>query len=525
MSGIKNVLFVTFDQWRWDCLSAMGHPLLRTPKLDAFAADATLFRNHWSVTCPCGPGRSALLTGTYLHKNRALRNGTPLARRFTNVALEARKLNYDPALFGYTDISPDPTMGARGDPIFNNYEGVLPGMTRVCKLDDDFGHWFTDLRKKGYAIPENPWDIFRPVEGYPGAEGKGYSYPPPRFAKEDSNAAFLTNALLDYVDAQRGKPWFAHVTYISPHPPFTSPEPYNTRYDAADVPMPARAATPEDEGAVHPWLKYRIETHGKGPNTGSGLVIGKHLDPTEMGDAEIAQLRATYYGMINEVEDNFDRILQRLKETGAYDETLIVLTADHGEQLGDHWLFSKTGFFDESYRIPLIIRDPRPAAAAGRGRQVEAITESVDVTPTILDLLGAPIPRQVDGYPLTKWLIGETPRTWRTEAHVEFDFGSPTTREVEQALGLKSDDCFLTVIRSDRYKYVHFTALPPLFYDLENDPEQLTDRSGDPAYRDAMLDMARRLITWRMRTEDRDLSYMHIENGVVEARDDRYDDL
>ena len=106
MSAVKNVLFVTFDQWRWDCLSAIDHPVLRTPNLDAFCQDATHFANHWSVTCPCGPGRSALLTGTYQHKNRALRNGTPLDRRFTNVALEARKLNFDPVLFGYTDISP-----------------------------------------------------------------------------------------------------------------------------------------------------------------------------------------------------------------------------------------------------------------------------------------------------------------------------------------------------------------------------------------------------------------------------------
>lgn len=524
MSDIENILLVTFDQWRWDCLSAMGHPILKTPKLDAFAADATLFRNHWSVTCPCGPGRTALLTGTYLHKNRALRNGTPLDRRFTNVALEARKRNYDPVLFGYTDISPDPRGRNHRDPVFDSYEGVLPGMTRICRLDDDFGTWFADLRAKGYDLPDNPWDIFRPAADTVSSP-EAYSRAPAPFRAEDSNAAFLTDELLRYLEARQGKPWFAHVTYISPHPPFVTPAPYNDRYDPDAVPMPTRASSPQDEGAVHPWLAYRIDSHGKGANQGSGLMIGRDINPAKLSDAELRCIRSTYYAMINEVEDNFQRILDRLKADGSYDKTLIVLTADHGEQLGDHWLFSKTGFFDESYRIPLIVRDPRPEAAAGRGRQIDAFTESVDVMPTILDALGAPIPRQVDGMPLTKWLRGETPRAWRTEAHVEYDFGDPTERNAERALGLRTEQCGISVLRSDRYKYVHFAGLPPLFYDLRDDPEQLVNRADDPAYREAMLDMAQRLITWRMMSEERDLTYCHIGNGVHELADDRYEDL
>lgn len=519
MSDIKNILLVTFDQWRWDCLSAMGHPLLRTPKLDRFIQDATLFRNHWSVTCPCGPGRSALLTGTYQHKNRALRNGTPLDRRFTNLALEARKLGYDPALFGYTDISPDPRGAEHRDPVFNNYEGVLPGMTRICQLDDDFGAWFSDLAAKGYKLPSNKWDIFKAAHRTP---GKGSSHAPAPFKAEDSNAAFLTGRLLDYLHARGARKWFAHITYISPHPPFIAPAPYHDRYNAADVPLPIRAADPAREGEAHPWLHQRIHRHGQGANQGQGMVIGMALDPANMDMRELAQIRATYYGMINEVEDQFARILDHLKATGAYHETLIILTSDHGEQLGDHWLFSKTGFFDESYRIPLIIRDPRKNAAAGRGRHVDAFSESVDVMPTVLDLLGLPIPRQVDGFPLTKWLEGAVPGKWRSEAHVEYDFGDPVFQLYEKGLGLRTEQCGLTMIRSEEYKYVHFAGLPPLFYNLREDPHQLANRANDPSCRDAMLDMAQRLLTWRMTTEDRDLSNFHIENGVQEFPDDRF---
>ncbi len=104
----RNVLFITVDQWRGDCLSVLGHPVLGTPTLDRLAEEGTLFANHWANAAPCGPARACLYTGTYLHNNRSVSNGTPLDSRFTNVALLARGAGYDPVLFGYTDTSLDP---------------------------------------------------------------------------------------------------------------------------------------------------------------------------------------------------------------------------------------------------------------------------------------------------------------------------------------------------------------------------------------------------------------------------------
>ena len=103
MSERINVLFITVDQWRGDCLSILGHPTLKTPHLVALAADGVLFRNHYAQCVPCGPSRASLLTGMYMMNHRSVRNGTPLDARFTNLALEARKLGYDPGLIGYTD--------------------------------------------------------------------------------------------------------------------------------------------------------------------------------------------------------------------------------------------------------------------------------------------------------------------------------------------------------------------------------------------------------------------------------------
>ncbi|TIU24597.1 MAG: phosphonate monoester hydrolase, partial [Mesorhizobium sp.] len=102
-----NVLLITCDQWRGDCLSAAGHKVVRTPNADALAAEGVLFRQHYGGAAPCSPARACLYTGLYQMNNRVCRNGTPLDARHGNIALSARSLGYDPTLFGYTDVSPD----------------------------------------------------------------------------------------------------------------------------------------------------------------------------------------------------------------------------------------------------------------------------------------------------------------------------------------------------------------------------------------------------------------------------------
>lgn len=522
MGAIENVLFVTFDQWRGDSLSAAGHPIVRTPHVDALIADGTYFRNHWSATCPCGPARASLFTGTYLHNHRSLRNGTPLSNHFTNVALEARSLGWDPVLFGYTDISPDPTGLDPADPVFDTYEGVLPGMTRVCRLDDDMSLWTSDLRARGYDIPENAWDLFLPDPAVAAANPeKPYSFAPTVVKAEDSLSAWLTDRTLDYLGERQGKGWFVHLSYLVPHPPFITPAPYHARYDMADVPAPVRAATVDDEAALHPWTRFRIDNYMVGG--GSAAFRGLYLKASEIDDAMIRQTRATYYGMINEVEDNFARVVARLKATGEYDNTLIVLTADHGEQLGDHFTMSKHGYWDESYHIPLIVRDPRPGADSARGRTVDAFTGSVDVTPTVIDMLGGSVPGQCDGDPLSAWIAGETPDSWRDEAFFEFHYGDPISRKAEQALGLRTDQCGITTMRDRRFKYVHFAGgLPPLLFDLESDPDQLVDVAGDPDYRDVLADCTRRMLDWRLVNEDRRFTFTHVNNGLHRLDDERF---
>ena len=194
-----NILFITADQWRGECLSMLGHPHVKTPNLDSLAADGVFFRRHYAQATPCGPSRACLYTGMYMQNHRSILNGTPLDSRLTNVALEARKAGYKPALFGYTDVSPDPSQYAPGDYVLGSYEGVLPGMVPVTHLTSGWKPWLAHLKAKGYEIPADPWDMFGSKAGYPGAENKGKTFAPAKFKAEDSSGAFLVDEAIKYL--------------------------------------------------------------------------------------------------------------------------------------------------------------------------------------------------------------------------------------------------------------------------------------------------------------------------------------
>ena len=510
-----NILFITVDQWRGDCLSALGHSCVRTPHLDRLAESGVLFTRHYSQATPCSPGRASLYTGLYLHNHRVVVNGTPLDARHTNVALEARKLGYEPALFGYTDTCADPRTRPPSDPdLLRAYGGVLPGMTPVVPMDDDHWPWRRHLARRGYEVPEDPAMLFAPGHD-DRTPGQAISAAAMAWPAEDGPVGFLTDRVIGYLSAKGPEPWFVHVSYLAPHPPFIASAPYNAMYDPDDMPPPVRAPTPEQEARQHLFLAWHLRNQ-----RGVGIAFDHDArDNLALGERDIRQARANYYAMMSEVDAQIGRLLASLRESGEDERTLVVFTSDHGEHLGDHWQFSKFSYFDQTFHVPLIVRDPRPGAAPGRGRRVSAFTENVDVMPTILDAIGAEVPHQCDGESLVPFLAGDTPAQWRREAHFEFDFRDVLETPGSEALGLLPDQCTLYALRGERYKYVHFTAMPALFFDLQDDPAEMVDRSRDPHYRDRVLEHAQRLLSWRMNHDERLLANVRLTpDGVVERR-------
>ena len=496
-----NILFITADQWRGDSLGYAGHPLVKTPNVDALASDGTAFLRHYSNAAPCSPARACLYTGHYQMTNRVVRNGAPLAHRFDNIALAARRAGYRPTLFGYTDQSADPTVLPASDPRLRTYEGVLPGFDVRVRLPEDEKPWLSWLKQQGLNFPN------RNLAHLPVRDIGRISNAPPAYAAAQTQTAFLADEFGRWLGEQ-DRPWFAHLSFLRPHPPFIVPAPYDTLYDPADVPGFRRAATPAEESAIHPLVAL---AHAATPL--ASFVEGGEGRVADLSEAEFRQIKATYYGMIAEVDAQLGRVFSAVKAAGAWDDTLIVFTSDHAELMGDHYLLGKGGFHDESQHVPLVIRHPGQSV---RGNRIESFTEAVDIYPTLLAAIDVAPLQAGDGRALQPWLAGETPTKWRDAAHWEFDWRDVAGQSAEAAMGLDSVSLNMAAIRTARWKYVHFAALPPLLFDCEADPANQHNLADDPAHAGIRIEMAERLLSWRARHLDQTLALQELTaEGVV----------
>ena len=515
---MPKILLITADQWRGDSLSRLGHPCVRTPNLDALAADGMQFTQHFTQCTPCGPSRASLHTGMYLMNHRSTSNGTPLASRFTNSALELRKLGIRPAVIGYTDTSVDPDGYSPGDAALHTYGSVLPGFEQLVPESEGPVAWVNFLRAQGYDFAvathhEDEPDVFDPDPGYSRPKDRGPTFAPARYPAELSDTAFSVNHAIDYLRGHAGQDWFLHLSLLRPHPPFIAPAPYHDMYAPTEGPAFKRHPSASDEVAQHPFFAF-------GQKLADGYRSRSGNDMHSEDDQR--QLRATYWGMVSEVDANLGRLFSALRQTGDYDDTLIVFTTDHGEQLWDHWWIGKQSCFEQTFHIPLIIRAPGTPAAA-RGSTVQHFTEAVDIVPTLCEHAGLDIPAQCDGEALTPWLAGDTPSRWREHAFYELDFRDIVGKSSEQFFNIDMESCNFAVLRGERYKYVHFPTLPALLYDLENDPDELNNLAEDPDYAKVMLNCAQKLLSHRMRHADRSLSgtLLTRKDGLVHADESR----
>ncbi len=511
---IRNLVLFLADQWRGDTLAAAGHPGIETPHLDALIAEGVTFRQHYTTASPCGPARTSLLTGLYMASHRMVQNGTPLDDRHDNLARAMRRSGREAAMFGYTSSVPDPRGLGPNDPALRNQHGTMVGFTDFAPGLPTHNAYMAHAKARGYHIPEDREDFWLPDPAIAaGAPHKGPTWAPAKFTSEHSDNAYLLDTALQYLSVREREPWFIHLATMRPHPPFVATAPWHDKYAAEAAPPPRRRPTWQQEAAQHPLLAELLATTRQRDyfRTGDGRAA-------DIGARDIAQLRATYYGMIGEVDAQLGRLIAYLKESGQYDETLFVFSSDHGEMLGDHYLLGKSGYFAEAYHIPLVIRMP---GGAGGGRTVDRFTESIDLVPTILEAMGEPIPVQCDGSSLMPLVRGETVARWRDGVVFEFDFRNAGSSEgFRQRHGLRLDQCCLASFRDTRFQYVHFPALPPLLFDLAADPWCFDNVAGQSGYATVERDYAQRLLSWRMEASERVLTGLRATKaGIAEERD------
>ncbi len=480
MADRRNVLLILADQFRADCIGAAGNPLIWTPNLDALAASGTMFTNHFVQTCPCGPSRSCIFSGRYLCSTRSIRNHTPVIDAHENVGMWAREAGYDVGALGYHDYAIDPRTIPDRDPrkTMLGYDNFYPGFDRVLHHEHWSDPYFDSLRAKGY--PEdlcNPAICIEPnVPDDAPADVLPHRHPA-RYKHEDSEGYFVADRAAEYIHDHDAGGWFLSVNFIKPHPPYICAAPFHEMYDP-DA-MPAANRRIDELKCSHPY---------------SQIV---HQAPMLPDESELRQTQATYYGMVSEVDAYIGVVIDCLKATGQWDNTLVVFSSDHGEYLGDHYLVEKAHYFDEAMHVPLIVRDPHADSVGGR---IDSFTESVDITPTILEYLGVEIPNRVMGSSVLSAARTGSGDDGKQEIYYEYDFRDAG----ERVLGLPTSECLLWVVRDDRYKYVQFAheSLPPMLFDLQNDPGEFTNLADRESNASCVADYAQRLLRWRMRNED-----------------------
>ena len=488
----KSVLFICADQWRWDCFGFMGHKSAHTPNIDKLVSRSTAFRKHFTGIVPCGPARTTMLTGLYPFIHRSVYNGAPLDKRFTSIPLEARKLGYKPTLYGYTDTSYDPRGLEKNDPRLFTYESPMYGFDQVCHLPQGNPElWANHLKLHGYEVKKSN-ELYNSRHA---KKGEGFVYKAWEIPTEHSDTSFLADrAVADLQNAT--EPFFMHISFLKPHPPFVVSEPWHSLIDPDSLEPPITHGTKQEMINRHPILKNIMARYDDENSYTS------EINYPELTKQDISRIQAVYLGMCAEVDSNIGKILQALDDSGQMDNTMIIFTSDHGEMLGDYWQWGKNGWWDQSYRIPLIVHTPNCKA-----QLIDQMTESVDLAPTIIDWLDGDIPADWNGRSLLS-IVGNTQFQLPAREFVvfEWDFRELYYTDSVEKLKLAPEEYNLTVIRSNEWKYVHFPTFPSLLYNTNNDPYEKDNLASNPTYDSIKAEMAGKLLSHRMLHAERQLS-------------------
>lgn len=489
MSAVRNVLFVMCDQLRADYLACYGHQVIETPNIDALAARGVRFTRAYVQAGVCGPSRMSSYTGRYPSTHGATWNFMPLPLGEMTLGDHLRIAGRALHLAGKTHFAPDRDgMAARG---------IAPESAIGALLSE--GGFAIVTRHEGLPNGKADYDAYLSGLGYAGADPwldyavggvdeaghvvSGWRmrnvHLPARVKAEHSETAYVTNRALEFIAECGDRPWALHLSYIKPHWPYIAPAPYHARYRKADT-GPIRKSPAEREGE-HPVVRaYRDHDECR--------VFAR--------DEAVRHVRPAYMGLIREIDEHIGRLMEALDRAGRLGDTLIVFSSDHGDFLGDHGLGEKELFYEEIQRVPFILYDPDREADTTRGGAEDRFVEaSVDVVPTILDALGLERAEHwIEGRSLLALTRGAASAEWRDCVFSELDY---STRPARRALGLPSSaPCRAWMVRTERWKFVHWQGFRPQLFDLAADPDEFHDLGADPGHEAVRRELGARLLDW-----------------------------
>lgn len=504
MGQAPNFLFIITDQHRADWLGCMGHPVVKTPNIDALAAQGTTFEDFHVASPVCMPNRASLMTGRMPSLHGLRHNGCVLPERANTFAEVLVKAGYDTALIGKSHLQPFTTDAPRGEPqpkgraieeawkdhgedhkkeepgryeSAERYDIPTPyyGFNHVDMVtghgDTCGGHyqqWFRKTYPNWEALCDPAYEL---THTYTCAQA--YRTPIP---EEAYPTAWIADRGVEYLAERKAKdsPFFAFVSFPDPHHPFNPPGKYWDMYspDQFEVTLPYDAhqnPTPAMQD-----LSARYE---------KGLTPQTLQSPFRAEDQHVKEAMALTAGMITMIDDQVGKLIAALKENGQYENTVIIFTSDHGDYLGDFNLMLKGPLqFRSVTHVPMIWSDP----SSRLQKRSDALASTVDIAATVLERAGQLPFNGMQGYSFLPAVLEGAAH--RDDVFVEHNDGMARASFKTAA---RARTLITKTHRLSFYKGEDWGEL----YDLQNDPQETHNLWDDPAHASAKADMTLRLMT------------------------------
>jgi choline-sulfatase len=462
-----NLLYIHSDQHSPHVTGCYGDPLVETPNLDRLAANGVLFENVYCTSPICVPSRMSMLSGRHPYQNEVWTNEHILDSAIPTLAHSMGAAGYNPVLVGRMhSMGPDQLHGYAERRVGDhspNHIGSARGVDRGI-LNGTAGPHRISLQRSG-----------------PGQSA---------YQVHDEEVVASTVDVLNRLGVQQragidDKPFSLSVGLMLPHPPYVARQEDYERY-RDQMTLPKKPA-PFDQ-VSHPHLRW----------------WRSHTEIEAVSDEEILRSRAAYWGLVYRTDVMIGQILQALEVNDLAENTLIVYTSDHGDMEGEHGLWWKHVFYEESARVPLILSWPGRIPA---GQRCERVVSALDVTATLLDALDAPALPHSPGRSLLPLVDGREERvTWDDVAFSEYctdQFGPP-------------EGAFQRMIRQDEWKLIYYHGQPSQLFNLAEDPNELVDRVDDPGCQAIRAELTARVLDgWEPEMIIRRMDDLRADNAVL----------
>ncbi|MGH9630404.1 MAG: sulfatase family protein [Bryobacteraceae bacterium] len=434
----RNIIFILTDDHRYDALGFLkGQSFLETPVLDSFARDGVHCPNAFVTTALCSPSRASILTGQYAHRHKIVDNNTAIPPGTTFFPQYLRQAGYTTAFLGKWH------MGAESD-------DPQPG----------FDHWVS-FRGQGSYLPNRN-----------GLNINGKRVPQKGYITDE-----LTDYAVDWLNQrEKGKPYFMYLSHKAVHSEFIPAERHKGRYKDAKFEPPATMAAKGEMARGRPMWVHNQR------NSWHGVEFPYH------SPLDIAEYYKRYAETLLAVDDSAGRVLEALRKCGELDSTLIIYMGDNGFAFGEHGLIDKRTAYEESMRVPMLVRCPELFSG---GRPVEAVIANIDIMPTCLAAAGLEAPKGIDGQNALPILQGkQTP--WRDTLLYEYywERNFPHTPTMH-------------ALRGDQYKYIRYHGIWDLneLYDIKEDPRETNNLINDPKHAGIVKEMNEKLFATLEKTD------------------------